>query len=129
MLKKQFIAFLFASVLVANLGHNIVPHHHHIDNIFSHEGCYDHDAGKYAFHTGEPTSHCHAFNGIEYFPAPEKQSINKPIKTVKNIYLSHIIQLNQPIPRQMLIRPSTGSPPVICLLGSSTGLRAPPISS
>ena len=129
MLKKQFIAILFASVLFANLGHNIVPHHHHIDSILSHQGCHEHE-GSYAFHTGDPASHCHAFNGIEYFPAPEKQNINKSFKTAKNICLSSVIKLNQPFPHRKIYRPSRGSPPVCTyLLGSSTGLRAPPITS
>jgi hypothetical protein len=130
MLKKQFIAILFASVLMANLGHNIVPHHHHIDSILSSQGCHEHDENNYAFHTGDPTSHCHAFNGIEYYPAPEKQSISKPFKTVKYICLSEIIELNQPIPHQEIYRPLRGSPAAYTyLLGSSIGLRAPPLAS
>ena len=130
MLKKQFIAILFTSVLLANLGHHIVPHHHHTDSILTHHGCHAHDEGSYAFHTGDPTSHCHAFNGIEYFPAPEKQSVSKPFRPVKNICSSRIIKLNQPFPHRKIYRPSRSSPPVFtCLLGSSTGLRAPPIAS
>ncbi len=130
MLKKQFIAILFASILIANLGHNIVPHHHHTDSILTHQACHEHDEGNYAFHTGDPTSHCHAFNGIEYYPAPEKQSISKPFKTAKYICLSQVIELNQTISHQEIYHPPRGSPPVFtCLLGSSTGLRAPPIAS
>ena len=130
MLKRQLIAILFASVLMANLGHNIVPHHHHIDSILSHQGCHEHDEDNSAFHSGDPTSHCHAFNGIEYYPAPEKQDISKPFKTAKYICLSQVIELNQPISHRKIIRPSRGSPPVIaCLMGSSTGLRAPPCHS
>ncbi len=130
MLKRRFIAFLFSSILLTNLGHHIVPHHHHTDSILTHHGCHEHDEGSYAFHTGDPSSHCHAFNGIEYYPAPEKQSISKPFKPVKNICLSHLIQPSQPILHQKIYVPTRGSPPVFtCLLGSSTGLRAPPITS
>ena len=130
MLKKQFIAILFASVLFSNLGHNIIPHHHHTDSILSHQACHEHNEGNDAVHTGDPASHCHAFNGIEYYPAPEKQIISKPFKPVKNIYLSHLIQPNQPILHQKIYVPTRGSPPVFTyLLGSSTGLRAPPIAS
>jgi hypothetical protein len=129
MLIRQFIAFLFASVLMAHLGHNIVPHHHHIDSIFSHQGCQDQDNGN-AFHAGDPSGHCHAFNGIEYYPAPDKQDISKPFKAVKYIYLSQVIELNKDISDQELFRPSRGSPPVFTyLLGSSTGLRAPPLAA
>ena len=130
MLKRQLIAILFASVLMANLGHNIVPHHHHIDSILSHQGCHEHNEDNSAFHSGDPTSHCHAFNGIEYYPAPEKQDISKPFKTAKYICLSHVIKLNQTISHQEIFRLSRGSPAVFTyLLGSSTGLRAPPIES
>jgi hypothetical protein len=130
MLKKQFIAILFAGVLMANMGHNIVPHHHHFDSILFHQGCQEHDEDNTAFHTGDPTSHCHAFNGIEYYPAPEKQNISKPFKTAKYICLSQVIELNQAISHQGIFRPSRGSPPVYTyLLGTSTGLRAPPMAS
>ena len=130
MLRKQFIAILFASVLIANLGHNIVPHHHHFDRILSHQGCHEHDEDNSAFHTGDPTSHCHAFNGIEYYPAPEKQDISKPFKTAKYICLSQIIELNQPIPQQEIYSPLRGSPAAYTyLLCSSIGLRAPPFAA
>ena len=130
MLKKQFIAILFASILMANLGHNIVPHHHHFDSILTHQGCCDRDADKSAFHPGDPASHCHAFNGIDYYPAPEKQDFFKPFQTAKYICLSQVIELNQPTPHQEIYRSLRGSPPVFkYLLGSSTGLRAPPIAS
>ena len=130
MLKKQFIAFLFASVLIANLGHNIVPHHHHIDSILSHHGCQEHDEDNSAFHSGDPTNHCHAFNGIEYYPAPQKQYNIKLFKTAEYICLSQVIELNQTISHKGIFRPSKGSPPVFTyLLGTSTGLRAPPIAS
>ncbi len=127
MLKKQFIAFLFASVLMAHVGHNIFPHHHHFDSIFSHQGCQDQDNGN-ASHAGDPTGHCHAFNGIEYYPAPEEQDIGKPFKTAEYICLPQYIEQNKYISDQKFFDPSGGSPPVFkYLLGSSTGLRAPPI--
>jgi hypothetical protein len=69
MLKNQLIAFLFAGVLSANMGHNIFPHHHHYDSLISHQGCQEHD-DENSFEAGDPTSFCHAFNGIEYYPAP-----------------------------------------------------------
>ena len=130
MLKRRFIACLFAGVLMVNLGHNIVPHHHHTDSILSHRDCRQQDEGKYAFHPGDPASHCHAFNGIEYYPAPETQSIIKPFKTVKDIFSYRTIQAEQPATYQKIYRPSGDSPLVLnYLLGSSTGLRAPPVVS
>jgi hypothetical protein len=127
MLKRQSIALLFALVLLANLGHNIFPHHHHFDSIFSHQGCQDQDNGN-ASHAGDPTGHCHAFNGIEYYPAPDKQDICKPFKTAEYICLSQAIELNPASLDREFFRPSRGSPPVFTyLLGSSAGLRAPPL--
>jgi hypothetical protein len=130
MLRKQFIALLFASVLMANLGHNIIPHHHHIGNTHSCHDCCDQDADKFALYTGDSNSHCQAFNGIEYYPAPDKQDISKPLLTGVSICLSQIIELNQAISFQEIFRHSRGSPPGInYLLGTSTGLRAPPIAA
>ena len=130
MLKKQFIAILFASVLIANLGHNIIPHHHHFDSILTHQGCCDRNTDKSAFHPGEPTSHCHAFNGIEYYPAPEKQDFCKPFQTAKYLGVYQVIELSQAISHREICRLLRGSPFVIkYLLGSSIGLRAPPIVS
>ena len=130
MLKKQFISLLFASVLLANLGHNIVPHHHHIDSILSHQKCHENDEDNSDFHTGDPSNHCHAFNGIDYYPAPEKQDISKPFKTTKYICLSQVFELNQSIPKQEIYHPLRGSPAAFSdLFGSSIGLRAPPFAA
>ena len=127
MLRKQLIALLFASVLLANLGHNIFPHHHHFDSIFSHQGCQDQDNGN-AFHAGDQTGHCHAFNGIEYYPTPERQDISMPFKTAKNICLSQVTEFNLSSLDQEFFRSSRYLRPVFTyLLGSSTGLRAPPL--
>jgi hypothetical protein len=127
MLKKQFIALLFASVLMVNLGHNIIPHHHHIDSIFSHQGCHDHDGDNNAFHAGNSTTHCHAFNGIEYFPTPEKHNLNNSSKTISGIYFSRVIRPDLAIPFQKAYHESRGFLPVrACVAGSASGLRGPP---
>ncbi len=130
MLKKQYIAFLFASVLLTNLGHNMVPHHHHFDSILSHQGCHEQDEGEYALHKGDPASHCHAYNGIEYFPAPEKPIFAKPVKLIKSIGLPQVVLLDRSATHQHRRRPSRDlSPFYPFLLGSSSGLRAPPPAS
>ena len=65
---KQFISLLFISLVLINLAHNAVPHHHHSVDMHAHEGCEDHDSDISDFKTGDPCTHCHAFNGIHYFP-------------------------------------------------------------
>ena len=130
MLKKQFIAILFASVLLANLGHNIVPHHHHIDSIHTCHNCWDGDAEGYTFYTENPKHHCHAFNGIEYYPIQEKYSNNKPTKLVKEICLTVVNETVQAIPFQKQFREPGGSPLVRDrLAGSVCSLRGPPCLS
>ena len=130
MLRKKIISLLFGIVLMVNLGHNIIPHHHHIGNTHSFHDCCDRDADKFALYTGDSKSHCHAFNGIEYYPAPDKQNLSKPLLVAVSICLSQIIELNQAVSYQEIFRPSRGSPPgTNYLLGSSTGLRAPPIAA
>ena len=79
MWKSRFIVFLFVSLLLANLGHNTIPHHHHYDSAVSHQGCNEYD-GENSFQAGDPNHHCHAFNGIEYFPGPDKNKLNRPRK-------------------------------------------------
>jgi len=130
MLKKQFIAILFASVLIANLGHNIIPHHHHIDNIHSSHNCCDRAAEGYDYYIGNPNHHCHAFNGIEYYPIQEKYSNNKPTKPVNEICLTQVNETVQAIPIQKQFRAPRGSPMVRDrLAGSVCSLRGPPCLS
>jgi len=130
MRKRQFIAILFVSVLLANLGHNIVPHHHHNDSIFSCHNCCDRDVEGYKFSNGTPKHHCQAFNGIEYYPIQEKYSNNKPTKLVKEICLTEVNENVQAIPFQKQFREPGGSPLVRDrLAGSVCSLRGPPCLS
>ncbi len=83
-----------------------------------------------AFHIGDPGSFCHAFNGLEYFPSPEKHKLNKPEKQVPGVFLPNVILSEQVFPFQKSFLESRGSPPVLPdLLGTSSGLRAPPYLS
>ena len=74
---KQVISLLFISLILVNLAHNAVPHHHHSDDLHAHEGCEDHDSDINDLQTGDPCTHCHAFNGIQYFPLDNKIRINE----------------------------------------------------
>ena len=74
---KQVISLLFISLVLINLAHNAVPHHHHSDDMHAHEGCEDHDSDVSDLKTGDPCTHCHAFNGIQYFPLENKIKISE----------------------------------------------------
>lgn len=127
MLGKQFIVLFFAGVMMVNLGHNIIPHHHHLNEIYPCHDCSDRRADEFSIHLGNPNFYCLAFNGMEYYPAPKKQDIHKPFKTDPYICLSRVSERNHVISFQEILRPSHDSPPDLHqLLGSSSGLRAPP---
>jgi hypothetical protein len=74
---KQVISLLFISLVLVNLAHNAVPHHHHSEIMNAHEGCEDHDSDINDLKAGDPCTHCHAFNGIQYFPLENKIKINE----------------------------------------------------
>jgi hypothetical protein len=84
---RRFISLLFISLVVFNLLHDIVPHHHHIEDAVAHNCCetqdqhHEHEQdcdGMDAF-SGEPCTHCHAFNGMEYYPITQKKK-TAPLK-------------------------------------------------
>jgi len=129
MLKKQFIAILFASLLLAYLGHNIVPHHHHHDNIHPCQDCHHHETCTYAIQTGDPAAHCHAFNGMEYFPTTEKTDLNKSLKSITGPSLSLVLDPGQ-YHFQNVLREPGGPPPLLeRFTYSAFGLRGPPCLS
>ena len=84
---KQVIPFLFAGLVLLNPVHNAIPHHHHHDDMFSHEGCEDQCCDMADIGTGEPCTHCHAFNGMQYFPVTENMRV-LPLKHLGNDFLT-----------------------------------------
>ena len=80
---KQVISVLFISLVFINLVHNVIPHHHHSDDIYTHEGCEDHDRDIADLETEDPCTHCHAYNDIQYFPLSVKIKI-LPLKHMGN---------------------------------------------
>ena len=81
----QLISFLFVGLVLTNLVHNSVPHHHHNDNINTHEGCEENGCDIADQPTEDPCTHCHAFNGIDYFRVMANVN-GSPIK-----YFAHVI--------------------------------------
>ena len=68
---KKFIAFLFIALVLTNLVHNSIPHHHHMGDAYAHECC-DHQACDMDNMASlKDCTHCEAFNGMEYFPSPK----------------------------------------------------------
>ena len=72
---KQAISLLFIGLVLTNLVHNIIPHHHHNDNILSHEGCKDQCCDIADMGPGDFCTHCHAFNDMQYFPVTENTKV------------------------------------------------------
>jgi hypothetical protein len=127
MMKRRSIAFLFAGILTVILGHGMVPHHHHFDSILSHPNCRQQDQGTHDRHPGDPKSHCHAFNGMQFYPTPDTQNTGKPHTTFTDLFLKHA-QPPVQSPRYPVIYHPAGD---ILLLPTrfpdpSSGLRAPP---
>jgi hypothetical protein len=126
---KQFIMLLFTSALLVNLGHNIIPHHHHYDSIISHQDCQEYDDMN-ALQEDDPVSHCHSFNGMEFFPAPSKNKLDTPSNRVTGNYLTDLIHFDYTHSFQKSQYDSRGSPSFQArIFGTTPGLRAPPSSS
>lgn len=131
---KPLIAILLAGLIGVITGHNIVPHHHHNDDIHTHAGCENHDAsehsGNHAGESGDPAQHCHAFNGLQYVYEFEKRVEIKPIAKSTSICLIPVIFRFKPLPRKVNHDWSGLPPPLLTgFLGESAGLRAPPSNS
>jgi hypothetical protein len=130
MMKRRSIAFLLTGILMVILVHNVVPHHHHFDSILSHRNCRQQDEGKNNKHPGDPRSHCHAFNGMKYYPTPETQNPFKPHKKITYLFFNDARPPAQSVRYREIFHP-TGD---ILLLPArfpdpSSGLRAPPAIS
>jgi hypothetical protein len=127
MMKRRFIAFFFACVLMVNLVHNMVPHHHHLDSIVSHRDCQQQDEDNNDFHPGDPKSHCHAFNGMEYYPSPETTGTFNPTQTVIDLFLYHVFDAVQSV---SVLESYRLFEDILLFFNHfiypSTGLRAPP---
>lgn len=131
---KSFIAVILGSLVLVNLGHNIIPHHHHMDDMHSHDGCEQHDieeqAVNHASEAESPAHHCHAFNGFEYVLSPEVKIEKSPHVKTSGMYSALLINQDEPLPREMKALFSGIPPPDLTgFLGESSGLRAPPIIS
>jgi len=131
---KILIAILLGSLILVNIGHNIIPHHHHLDYMYSHAGCEQHDANDHpedhACETEDPSHHCHAFNGFEFVISYEKQLDKVVVTKTSSIYSLTFIPENEPLPREKISYFSGGPPPDMPgFLGESSGLRAPPTNS
>ena len=130
MLIKKFIALLFTGLLMVILGHDIVPHHHHPSHHHSCQDCHQHNSWTDASCEKDLSECCHAFNGMEYFPAKEKIDINKSFRSATGQYISHINQDGPDLACQFILLEPGGPPPVLGRLdASAAGLRGPPCFS
>ena len=124
---KSLITILLGSLILVITGHNIIPHHHHLDDVHSHTGCHQHDADEHDGETEDPVTHCHGFNGIEYLPNLENQSGSQPVKWVLSICPVRFPQADTPPPQEFSKHHSRGPTRNFPgIPGKIPGLRAPP---
>ena len=111
------------------MGHNIVPHHHHLDNAYSHDGCEGHEPAGHHQETDDPSTHCHAFNGFEYVLSFENSFKPDPLKNLAMDFMAPVLLGSEPDVEKVYSYTSVG-PPIYSSgnFGSSPGLRAPPLA-
>ena len=125
---KSHIAILLGSLILINLGHNIIPHHHHLDDTHSHEECEQHDLDDHTKAAEEPARHCHAFNDLQYIPKT-KRTLNPDLAECFSGDIPAALLLDT----EPVLGNSTGylsGIPPTCVpgyMGTSPGLRAPPL--
>ena len=124
---KTLIAILLGGLILVNIGHNIIPHHHHLDNVLSHEDCQQHDANEHAGDADNPYNHCHAFNGLEYVLSFDQYSCLQPAHLILSICPVRISQADEPLSQEFSRHRAMGAA-ADCTgcLGKTSGLRAPP---
>ncbi len=58
---KYHISFFFIALCTLYLiGHEVIPHHHHFDTVYSHQ--HGHSDAEDNQHHEDQSTHCHAFN-------------------------------------------------------------------
>jgi len=126
---KSLISILLASLILVYVGHSIIPHHHHLDDVATHEGCAQHDSDDQQGYSDKPSNHCHAFNGLEYFSGFEKFSVRLSTQAVNRNLLGVIPLIDEPLLSVFSETRNRGSSFECCgHLGRYSGLRAPPLS-
>jgi hypothetical protein len=134
---KSFIAVLLSSLLMVSIGHNIIPHHHHLDDILSHTACHHHEAelqtGELNDHFGakeNPCQHCHAFNGLNYLISFDKDTWSNSVKTIADNCLEVSSRIDDQLPGEYFIYLSREPIPYFSgFFIETSGLRAPPRSA
>ena len=124
---KSLISILLGSLILVNIVHNILPHHHHMDDLPSQDGCHQHDEGDHAGDADDPSGHCHAFNGVEYVLSFEQYSSFQPAQMILG-YFAVPVSLADESPSQDFPSHRARGPSADCpgFLGETSGLRAPP---
>ena len=137
MKNRPLIAVILSSLLLVSIGHNIIPHHQHLDEILSHIVYHHHDAQIYEKefndHFGAREDHCQyclAFSRFNYLISFDKDIWSKSVKTVvgncSELYSSIECQLHG----EYFLCLSKG--PIAYFSGfflETSGLRAPPLSA
>lgn len=84
---RKYIAFFILFSFSVFLGHNMVPHHHHVEPVqrAMHQPCStdQHNSHEEDNHS----SHCHAFNGLDFVKFSDLEVIQP---AAQSLYLSSI---------------------------------------
>jgi len=124
---RSRIAVLLGSLILVNLGHNIIPHHHHLDDLHSHTGCGQQEKDEHAGGFDDPTAHCHAFNGIEFVISSENTLNPEHQKLLSDKFPDRFTPCQKPLTCQAFRYREGGPAPYLAgSFGNSAGLRAPP---
>ena len=83
---KKVISFLFIALVLTNMVHNAIPHHHHMASVQSHECCDHHDCDMENLGSSDLCTHCEAFNGMEYYPISKNNKIELPKHAGSNLF-------------------------------------------
>ena len=125
---KSLIAILLGSLILVNIVHNIMPHHHHLDVVQSHTDCHQHDKGDHAGDADDPLNHCHAFNSIVYVLSYEQYSSFQPAQLILNHFSVPVSPADEPLSQEFSIHRARGpAGDFPGFLGETSGLRAPPV--
>ena len=134
---RSHIAVFLTGLLLVSIGHNIIPHQAHLDEILSHAACHYHATqiydGKINDHFGakeEPCQHCLAFRRLNHLISFDKNTRPISVKTIAGNWPGNFLRIDDPFPGEYFI--CSGREPVPYFSGflvKTSGLRAPPLSS
>ena len=124
---------LISVLLLVNIGtligHNLVPHHHHVAMV-NHPSSHECPAGDHDHHNEDPGSkHCHAFNDIQFVKYNQSQL---PVPADLSSLMIGTDSLQVPEPQSGMantIHPRQNPAVLPSAYSGKLSLRGPPVQS